>query len=146
MNDIYHYCLEKKSGDVGVMAVNLKYPVVMDIICIGSWLAANLYSLLIICRDCNIMGNQGNGADYSNSIDEAGLKAFCRSYGLTGREEEIVKAIYEGKRITQIATDLGLSENTVRVHSSRLYKKLDVEDRVQAANKIREEFKRGKNE
>ena len=59
----------------------------------------------------------------SDKVNEEELAAFSALYGLSDRETEIVRAIYEGKRITQIAEELQLSENTVRVHNYRLYKR-----------------------
>ena len=41
---------------------------------------------------------------------------------------------------SEIADALGLSENTIKTYNFRLYKKLEVESRVQAVNKIREEI------
>ncbi|MBR1990504.1 MAG: response regulator transcription factor [Firmicutes bacterium] len=121
-----------------VMSIRMiEYPAVLDVIYIAGWLFIGIYSIIVICRGVYAEHKVKNGGETDT---EASIKKFCSIYGLTDRETEIVKAIYEGKRITQIAENLGLSENTIRVHSSRLYKKLDVEDRVQAANKIREEL------
>jgi DNA-binding NarL/FixJ family response regulator len=51
---------------------------------------------------------------------------------LTERETEVIKALAQGKSDRQIASCLGISEKTVRNHTSSIYKKLHVFDRTQA--------------
>ncbi|CAO4186275.1 Two-component regulatory system response regulator RcsB [Methylorubrum extorquens] len=48
---------------------------------------------------------------------------------LTRREVEVVALLGGGRSIARIAGDLGLSPHTVRVHVTRIMKKLGVEDR-----------------
>lgn len=50
--------------------------------------------------------------------------------GLSDRQLEVVKGIVEGKSNKEIAYDLGLSENTVKVHVSAIIKTLGVENRT----------------
>lgn len=52
---------------------------------------------------------------------------------LTARELEIVALIADGERTAEIARRLGLSENTVKSHATRAYRKLGVRNRVEAA-------------
>lgn len=52
---------------------------------------------------------------------------------LTKREIEVLKAIAEGLLNKEIATNLGISERTVKNHISNIFKKIDVADRTQAA-------------
>jgi DNA-binding NarL/FixJ family response regulator len=52
--------------------------------------------------------------------------------GLTERELEVVKALAHGKSNKEIAHSLGISEKTVRNHTSNIYKKLHIFDRTQA--------------
>jgi DNA-binding NarL/FixJ family response regulator len=51
---------------------------------------------------------------------------------LTERELEVIKALAEGKSNRKIAQSLGISEKTVRNHTSNIYKKLHIFDRTQA--------------
>ena len=51
---------------------------------------------------------------------------------LTERELEVVRALARGKSDRQIATALGISEKTVRNHTSNIYRKLHIFDRTQA--------------
>jgi two-component system NarL family response regulator len=51
---------------------------------------------------------------------------------LSGRETEILRLISNGQSNKQIATRLGISEGTVRVHASNVFAKLGCNDRAQA--------------
>jgi DNA-binding NarL/FixJ family response regulator len=51
--------------------------------------------------------------------------------GLPPRQAEIARHIMHGKSDKQIARELGISLPTVRTHMSRLFKKLDLNDRVE---------------
>jgi DNA-binding NarL/FixJ family response regulator len=53
-------------------------------------------------------------------------------YGLTGRELEVLQKTQEGLTNLQIGKRLGMQEGTVKIHLSNAYKKLGVENRVQA--------------
>ena len=62
-------------------------------------------------------------------------------YNLTAREEQILKLITQGFGNTDIAAELALSVNTTKVHVASILKKLEVNDRLQAALKaIREKI------
>jgi DNA-binding NarL/FixJ family response regulator len=51
---------------------------------------------------------------------------------LTERELEVIKALAHGMSDKQIAKSLGISEKTVRNHTSNIYRKLHIFDRTQA--------------
>lgn len=51
---------------------------------------------------------------------------------LTERELEVIKALAHGMSDRQIAGSLGISEKTVRNHTSNIYRKLHIFDRTQA--------------
>ena len=51
---------------------------------------------------------------------------------LTERELEVIRALARGQSDRQIATSLGISEKTVRNHTSNIYRKLHIFDRTQA--------------
>lgn len=71
-----------------------------------------------------------------NSFSSKGLKAaISRSengFGLTPRELEILALLPKGKRSSQIAVDLFISEATVKTHLSSIYRKLEVANRSAA--------------
>jgi DNA-binding NarL/FixJ family response regulator len=51
---------------------------------------------------------------------------------LTERELEVIRALAQGMSDRQIANSLGISEKTVRNHTSNIYRKLHIFDRTQA--------------
>lgn len=51
---------------------------------------------------------------------------------LSAREQQVLEALADGMSTKRIAEALGLGEETVKSHLSRLYTKLEVSDRVQA--------------
>ena len=55
---------------------------------------------------------------------------LARALGLSGRESEILKAIFDDQKESCIATNLGISTHTVHSHLARLYRKLRVSSRV----------------
>ena len=57
---------------------------------------------------------------------------------LTRRESEILERIAQGLDNTQIAAHLDMSEKTVRNHITRIFEKLEVENRPQAIVRARE--------
>jgi DNA-binding NarL/FixJ family response regulator len=56
-----------------------------------------------------------------------------RNVNLAKREKEVVFHICQGYRNKEIAQKLNISEQTVKSHCSRIYKKLGVSDRLQLA-------------
>lgn len=52
---------------------------------------------------------------------------------LTTRETEILQLIAEGKTNKEIAADLVISENTVKIHLRNILEKLHLQNRIQAA-------------
>ena len=61
------------------------------------------------------------------------LKQPEKTVGLAKREREIVSHICQGYRNKEIAQKLNISEQTVKSHCTRIYKKLGVSDRLQLA-------------
>lgn len=55
------------------------------------------------------------------------------SMPLTQREEDVLKLIVDGMSNKQIATALGISEKTVKTYCGRMFRRLGVTDRTQAA-------------
>jgi len=52
---------------------------------------------------------------------------------LTQREREVLSLVWEGKRNREIAARLCISENTVEMHLKNIFRKLNVSNRLQAA-------------
>lgn len=51
---------------------------------------------------------------------------------LTQRECEVLAVLAEGKRNSEIAEMLGITENTVEAHLKNIFRKIGVSSRVQA--------------
>ena len=51
---------------------------------------------------------------------------------LTAREVQVLMKVAEGNRNQDIAAQLGISEETVKVHLKHIMEKLDAKDRTQA--------------
>jgi DNA-binding NarL/FixJ family response regulator len=57
-------------------------------------------------------------------------------YGLTAREVEILEHLSNGLSYAQVATNLFISKGTVRKHVENIYKKLQVNNKVEAIQKV----------
>jgi ligand-binding sensor domain-containing protein/DNA-binding CsgD family transcriptional regulator len=66
----------------------------------------------------------------------AGLDENIGTYGLTGREEEILRLVLRGARNKDIERELFISASTVRNHISNIYQKLGVRTRLELINRI----------
>lgn len=60
------------------------------------------------------------------------------SLGITGREQEVLQLLADGRSNKEIAARLGLSPNTVKTHVARLFEKLQVARRTEAIQLARE--------
>ena len=69
----------------------------------------------------------------------AGKYASRRFGDLSTREQEIVRWITEGKTNAEIAAILGISSFTVKNHTQRIFRKLNVNNRTKAVAKYRKE-------
>jgi len=66
------------------------------------------------------------------------LKKTGDTYQLSGREVEILQAAASGLSNLEISNKLFISENTVKIHMSHIFRKLDVKSRTQAVMKGKE--------
>jgi DNA-binding NarL/FixJ family response regulator len=57
---------------------------------------------------------------------------------LTGRQRDVLQRLGQGKSNKQIARELDLSENTVKIHVAAVLRALGVDNRTQAAVFARE--------
>ncbi|MBQ5955355.1 MAG: hypothetical protein IJL49_05325 [Firmicutes bacterium] len=93
------------------------------------WLIFNVATFEFVWRTINKDDSREmkRQVPFKKRLDE--LKSSC---GLSEREVEIAKLLYEGKSNKEIAAMMYLSPNTVKVHASNLYRKIGAENRVQA--------------
>lgn len=61
-------------------------------------------------------------------------RAAERRFGLTTRQQQVLRAIVRGHENKQIAADLGLAEQTVKTLVSRLFRKFSVSNRAALAH------------
>lgn len=54
---------------------------------------------------------------------------LCTDYGLSERESQIVERMARGQTVPYMASELGISQNTVRMHSKHIYAKLQIHKR-----------------
>ena len=69
-------------------------------------------------------------ADISPDFSKA---APLEALGLTAREAEVLLWVAQGKANAAVATILGMSEKTVKIHLGHIFEKLNVETRTSAA-------------
>jgi len=58
------------------------------------------------------------------------------SLGLSPQQVKIVELVILGKKDKQIATSLGLKRSTIRTHLRRIFKHLEVADRMELALRV----------
>ena len=72
------------------------------------------------------------GTSPSETIPEATSTITQGEASLTAREREVLRAIATGARSSQVATELGITERTVKAHLASIYQKLGVDSRAAA--------------
>lgn len=79
------------------------------------------------------LGSQVEIADHmARANDERRRHAYDRIAGLSPRQREILIEMAQGKLNKQIAYDLGLSERTIKMHRSALFRALGVKTTADA--------------
>ncbi len=71
------------------------------------------------------------GRYFPGPIDAALAKRATRDE-LSEREKQVLEMLVKGRSNKEIAHQLGISENTVKVHTTRVFEKLSVADRLEA--------------
>lgn len=71
------------------------------------------------------------------AISKDGLRAFFLRHELTGREQDVVLLLLKGKSYKAMADELFISMQTVKNYVSRIYKKLNLGNRVELLNLVR---------
>lgn len=101
-----------------------------------------------LCRA--IFEVRAGGAPMSAEIARLVVEAFhppagnetTKVFNLSKRETEIVQLVAKGLANKEIAADLSISVETVRVHLKHIYEKLHVRSRTEAAMKYRDSLER----
>ena len=98
------------------------------------WFLFNLLNFFLVWRSCRTVEEM---MQTEAETPEAVLNRLAEDYHLSQREKEIATLLCKGKNNNDIAAYLFLSPNTVKVHTSNLYRKLGVKNRVQAVQVLR---------
>lgn len=72
------------------------------------------------------------GIDHPAIVDPAGGKTRPKDIGLTRRQVDVLALLVKGRTNREIATLLGLTEGTVKLHVTAVLKALGVKSRTQA--------------
>lgn len=56
---------------------------------------------------------------------------------LTGREKEVVQLLSLGLTYEQMAMRMGVSHETVKMHLKNIYRKLNVQNKIEALQKVK---------
>jgi LuxR family maltose regulon positive regulatory protein len=73
-----------------------------------------------------------NHAGEDSQISQSEIEALSTSASISPREQEVLRLISLGCSNCELAQKLSISESTVKTHLSNIYKKLNVNSRVQA--------------
>lgn len=68
----------------------------------------------------------------ATSKENASEQARCDNIHLSPKENEVVALLAQGHSYAEISVLLSISENTLKTHIKRIYKKLNVHNRTQA--------------
>jgi DNA-binding NarL/FixJ family response regulator len=71
-----------------------------------------------------------------NLLSEHAWEHIAEEFGLSAREVEVARLVFSGKSREEIANELGCSVGSVRTYIDRVFKKLQVEDRLAMALRI----------
>lgn len=74
------------------------------------------------------------GNEQPASAEDGTVEDDENGFGLTPKQTEVLRMIANGYVTREIAEELGISYHTVLTHIKSIYKKLNVTNRVQAAN------------
>lgn len=64
------------------------------------------------------------------------IAAIAQEFGLSAREQEVIKLLTEGKSYKEISEELYISINTVKTHIRNIYPKMDITSRHEIVNII----------
>jgi DNA-binding CsgD family transcriptional regulator len=64
------------------------------------------------------------------------IKTIFEQFNLSGKEQEIAMEVLQGKSNKEIAYDMDISSSTVKSHIYSIYKKVNVQSRVQFVNLV----------
>ena len=78
-----------------------------------------------------------DGEDVFTNKDQADISTLIEKFNLTRREKEIILLVIAGKTNKDIQDELFISLKTVKTHLYNIYRKLNVQNRLQLMNVIK---------
>lgn len=100
----------------------------------------NLDNVLIDAKISRVAdGKDGETNILIRGIELKGSESLKESFGITKRETEIIEYILMGFTNRLIASELNITERTVKSHITSIYGKLVVSNKVQLLNKLKDE-------
>lgn len=103
-------------------------------------LEAAFLTAIAVSFALNAHGANGSAARAEKSSDDRGRMARCaelaRDGGLSQRETQVLEYLARGHGSAFIASELGISENTVRTHARHIYEKLGVSSREELLARV----------
>jgi PAS domain S-box-containing protein len=87
-------------------------------------------TLLELDKDAALLNARFLSSDEMGSIHEAKLAHVSQRGGLTSRETEVFRYLFQGRAVEDIAQGLGISARTVKYHQANLLQKLGAESRA----------------
>lgn len=82
----------------------------------------------------------GTSDEMKQDFHKRQIERSIKQWKLTAREEEVLHLVLAGRSNQEIAEELYISSNTVKHHMASIFKKADVNKRVQLAQKIYQEI------
>jgi DNA-binding CsgD family transcriptional regulator len=93
-----------------------------------------------VANDFPTVYNEELASAMAERMRERGLNMESNKPGLTKRELEILRQLSTGRTLTVIASELHISQNTMKTHLKNLYKKLEADGRHDAVEKAKSSF------
>ena len=81
-------------------------------------------------------GDDGGGAPSTLLSRDYFAALVSEEYGLTSREEEVLRMVLLGRDAPSISEELCISANTVKTHIKRIYRKVDIHSRQELADMV----------
>lgn len=98
----------------------------------GLYFCVNIPAILSICRFLYRHHQELIDLQFSKDV----MSQFCKTYHITPREQEIIEMIISGKSNQEIGAQLFISLQTVKNINYNIYKKVNINNRIQLINLI----------
>jgi ATP/maltotriose-dependent transcriptional regulator MalT len=96
--------------------------------------------IIRIANDYPTVYNEELATAMAERMKERGSNMTIGHQALTKRELEILRQLSTGRTLTVIASELHISQNTMKTHLKNLYKKLEADGRNDAVEKAKALF------